>query len=287
MGLFLDERLARLKAERQRHAIRPQVVICDTCIERVGALLGSLRTVFDVLYCATLEEAEGLCRSEERCPAAVVTPLQPCGNGKMSTPSVFSPDVGTFLEVCGSRVAIVVYGRPEAISPAQQREAFLKGAVNFVNEASHQFPAELRDTLLDEITHWYDRGVCHGVRRYCSPEIVYSAEAQENFRDALRHFASCLRAVCTVVQEKVSEVTQKKLLRMWERGTRLGCPLVTGELYGKDAVTFSLERFRPVATHLADCADPSCAKLRRALLLTIRDSLSHEMPIEKHWWGHK
>lgn len=54
----------------------------------------------------------------------------------------------------------------------------------------------------------------------------------------------------------------------------LGCVRVQPALYGRRRVVLQPRDFPALAYHLAHCPRESCAQLRRALLLTVRQELS-------------
>jgi len=53
----------------------------------------------------------------------------------------------------------------------------------------------------------------------------------------------------------------------------LGCVHIQPSLYGKERVIMQRRDFPLIARHLAFCPKESCAQLRRALLLKVRDEV--------------
>jgi len=53
----------------------------------------------------------------------------------------------------------------------------------------------------------------------------------------------------------------------------LGCIHVQPALYGSKHVAMQRKDFPVIAQHLARCPKESCAQLRRALLLTVRENI--------------
>jgi hypothetical protein len=56
-------------------------------------------------------------------------------------------------------------------------------------------------------------------------------------------------------------------------GSLLGCIQIQPVLYGVSRVILRRKDFSILAHHLANCPKESCAQLRRALLLTIREQV--------------
>lgn len=117
---------------------------------------------------------------------------------------------------------------------------------------------------------------CAEAQRACMPAFVFSVPGQVNFRVALSHLLTCRSRVCASLRKKVRDGMKQKLGWLWQQESLLGCVSLQPFLYRTHSV-LNLERkenFSFLSKHLAHCPHESCAKLRRALLLTIRTSVS-------------
>lgn len=117
---------------------------------------------------------------------------------------------------------------------------------------------------------------CHEAYKACMPPFVFSVPGQVNFRSALHHLLECNKKTCISLRKKVRESMQDKLRWLFQEEALLGCVLVQPLIY-KSSRVVNLnqgQHFRAVAHHLAQCPQEACARLRRAVLLTVRDSVS-------------
>src|SRR6478752_2862833 len=114
---------------------------------------------------------------------------------------------------------------------------------------------------------------CHQAQKACMPAFVFSVPGQVNFREALHHLLTCQSRMCGSLRKKVRLGMQKKLRWLWREEALLGCIYVQPLLYRMAAVVDldKKENFAAVAKHLSRCPQESCARLRRSLLLSIRD----------------
>jgi hypothetical protein len=82
--------------------------------------------------------------------------------------------------------------------------------------------------------------------------------------------------MCSSLRKKVRLGMQKKLRWLFQQEALLGCIFVQPMLYRMAAVVDldKKENFVAVAKHLSRCPQESCARLRRSLLLSIRDHVS-------------
>lgn len=114
---------------------------------------------------------------------------------------------------------------------------------------------------------------CEQTRHACSPTYVFSVLGQVGFRHALDHLARCQRQDCRILRRKVLEGMIGKLRWLWREEALLGCVQVQPYLYGSRRILLQRSQFPYVAHHLSLCPKESCAQLRRALLLTVRDKV--------------
>ena len=117
---------------------------------------------------------------------------------------------------------------------------------------------------------------CHQAQKACMPSFVFSVSGQVNFREALHHLLSCQSRMCASLRKKVRQGMEEKLGWLWQEEALLGCIYVQPLLYRMAAVVDlgKKENFGAVAKHLSRCPQESCARLRRSLLLSIRDHVS-------------
>jgi len=114
---------------------------------------------------------------------------------------------------------------------------------------------------------------CDQVKRDCAPAYVFSVEGQVQFREALQHLSQCRRRQCVDLKSEVSDGMKTKVVWLFNEKVLLGCVQVQPYLYGARRPVFSRQTFGPMAHHLARCPKESCAQLRRALMLSVRDHL--------------
>ena len=117
---------------------------------------------------------------------------------------------------------------------------------------------------------------CNDAYKLCMPPFVFSDAGQGGFRYALMHLVSCRKRDCMALRKDVRECSHKKLRGLFDEGVTLGCSDCHPSLYVSNKVR-DLKRnlhFIPLAHHLAHCTHEDCAKLRRSLLLSVRDTVS-------------
>lgn len=117
---------------------------------------------------------------------------------------------------------------------------------------------------------------CQEAFRGCIPSFVFSVNGQSKFRDALDHLLICQKRDCTILRKKVKDGMYEKLQWLFREDALLGCIHVQPFLYRAQRTCDVREQryFLPVATHLSQCPHESCARLRRSLLLKVRDLVS-------------
>jgi hypothetical protein len=104
----------------------------------------------------------------------------------------------------------------------------------------------------------------------CAPPFVFSISGQVLFRHALHHLSSCKHRECRRLRSRVIRGMRRKLQWLTQEEVLLGCVQIQPYLYGVSSIHLSATNFSLVAVHLAHCPHDSCARLRRALLLTVR-----------------
>ena len=114
---------------------------------------------------------------------------------------------------------------------------------------------------------------CHGAREACMPSFVFSVEGQVGFRAALEHLATCNKQDCRTLRARVLDAMKIKLDWLLKEQSLLGCIHVQPALYGSRRIILRRSEFPILARHLARCPKESCAQLRRAVMLNIRDEL--------------
>jgi len=137
----------------------------------------------------------------------------------------------------------------------------------------HLSPSESADTAVAE----YD---CEQTRHACSPTYVFSVMGQVGFRQALNHLAQCQKQDCRTLRRKVFEGMAGKLKWLWAEAALLGCVQIQPYLYGSRRILLKREQFPYIAHHLSSCPRESCAQLRRALLLSIREKVRPVIVVE-------
>lgn len=117
---------------------------------------------------------------------------------------------------------------------------------------------------------------CNEAHKSCMPAFVFSVAGQVGFRHALEHLVDCRKKECQSLRKKVRESINTKVKWLFSEHALLGCIECQSFLYGERHSLNVAENknFILVASHLAKCPHDSCARLRRSVLLTIRDSVS-------------
>jgi len=118
-----------------------------------------------------------------------------------------------------------------------------------------------------------DDCVCNHVQAGCMPAYVFSVSGQVNFRNSLQHLAGCNSRECRRLNKHVYWGMVDKLTWLMEEHVLLGCVQMQPLIYGSKKLTCKRKEFPVIAHHLAHCHRESCAQLRRAILLTVRDQL--------------
>lgn len=108
------------------------------------------------------------------------------------------------------------------------------------------------------------------------PPFVFSVPGQVNFRLALDHLLTCKRRDCASLRRQVREGMQQKLRWLFQQEALLGCVLLQPMIYRAHTVINlgKNHNFQMISHHLANCPHEACARLRRSVLLTIRDNVS-------------
>ncbi len=117
---------------------------------------------------------------------------------------------------------------------------------------------------------------CNAAQKACMPAFVFSVAGQVGFRKALEHLVECRKKDCVSLRKKVRESMHEKIKWLFSEQVLLGCMECQAFLYGS-RTPLNLndnKHFSSVALHLSSCGHEGCAKLRRAVLLTVRDSVS-------------
>ena len=115
---------------------------------------------------------------------------------------------------------------------------------------------------------------CVDARRGCMPTFVFSVEGQVAFRTALHHLVRCRKAECVKLRRLVLKGMRNKLQGLFGETVLLGCVHVQPYIYGARRMRLSKDNFSTVSQHLSHCPKEACAKLRRSLLLAVRDVVS-------------
>lgn len=115
---------------------------------------------------------------------------------------------------------------------------------------------------------------CKQAKGGCRPAFVFSIPGQVKFRTALNHLKTCHKRQCQRLRKEVFNGIKIKLDWLWEEGKLLGCVRIQPLLYGSSRIILKRKDFAFVAHHLANCPQESCAQLRRALLLKVRDRVA-------------
>jgi hypothetical protein len=114
---------------------------------------------------------------------------------------------------------------------------------------------------------------CAEAQEQCRPSFVFSVAGQVGFRTALKHLANCSKMDCRTLRSRVFDTMQGKMRWLMKEESLLGCIHIQPALYGERRVVMAKKDFPTIAQHLARCPKETCAQLRRAVLLDIRDEL--------------
>lgn len=114
---------------------------------------------------------------------------------------------------------------------------------------------------------------CRQARGGCRPAFVFSVPGQVAFRRSLRHLKKCNKKCCQSLRKNVFVGMHDKLSWLMNEDRLLGCVQIQPVLYGVSRVTLKRKDFSVLAHHLANCPQESCAQLRRALMLTVRQQV--------------
>ncbi len=130
--------------------------------------------------------------------------------------------------------------------------------------------------LISESTQSETGCTCSEANKACIPSFVFSISGQVKFRAALDHLSECNSRRCISLRKKVKDAMKTKLSWLFEEEAILGCIQIQPFIYReKRIVDITRDRhFITVASHLSQCPSESCSKLRRSLLLSVRDNVS-------------
>jgi len=115
---------------------------------------------------------------------------------------------------------------------------------------------------------------CEEVKRGLAPSFVFSEEGELGFQSALCHLAVCRKKICLNFKKTVFLGIITKLDWLRKEDVFLGCHLIMPYLYRGKKVVVLKKDLNVVLSHLASCETENCAKLRRAVLLRIRDEIN-------------
>jgi hypothetical protein len=117
---------------------------------------------------------------------------------------------------------------------------------------------------------------CNEAQKACMPAFVFSVAGQIGFKRALEHLVECRKKDCSALRKIVRESMHEKLKWLFSEHALLGCVECQSFLYGPRTPLNVTEtkNFAITAHHLSSCSHEGCARLRRSVLLTIRDSVS-------------
>lgn len=117
---------------------------------------------------------------------------------------------------------------------------------------------------------------CSDAQKACMPAFVFSVAGQVGFRHALEHLIDCKKKDCVALRKKVRESMYDKLKWLFSENVLLGCMECQSFVYGvrQPMNLTDNKNFTVVAAHLSRCPQEACARLRRSVLLTVRDSVS-------------
>ena len=134
----------------------------------------------------------------------------------------------------------------------------------------------LTTAISDALDDYPTEYTCQEANKACMPSFVFSVAGQVKFRGALDHILGCNKQCCASLRKKVKDGMHTKIQWLFNEDVLLGCVHVQPFVYGsRRPVDIRVTRkFVPVAAHLSQCPHDSCARLRRSVLLTIRDLVS-------------
>ena len=117
---------------------------------------------------------------------------------------------------------------------------------------------------------------CHQAQKRCMPSFVFSVAGQVGFRAALDHLIACNTRDCASLRKKVKDGMYEKIHWLFKEEVLLGCVHVQPFLYRSRSIQDIRKQrhFITVASHLSQCPHESCARLRRSVLLKVRDNVS-------------
>jgi hypothetical protein len=121
-----------------------------------------------------------------------------------------------------------------------------------------------------------DAFTCAETQKACMPAFVFSIAGQIGFKRALEHLVDCRKKECVSLRKKVRESMNEKIKWLFAEHVLLGCMECQSFLYGvRNPLNLNDNKnFSATALHLSACTHEGCAKLRRSVLLTVRDSVS-------------
>lgn len=117
---------------------------------------------------------------------------------------------------------------------------------------------------------------CSEIQKKCTPSFVFSVAGQVGFRSALDHLVTCNKQHCSSIRKQVKESMHAKLKWLFKEEALLGCLEIQPFLYKEKRIVDLRQQkhFNPIASHLSQCPQESCARLRRSLMLAVRDQVS-------------
>lgn len=131
-------------------------------------------------------------------------------------------------------------------------------------------------TVSDPLATMAQDCTCHQAQKRCMPSFVFSVAGQVGFRTALDHLINCTSRDCASLRKKVKDGMYDKLRWLFQEEVLLGCIHVQPFLYRSRSVNDIRKQrhFVTIASHLSQCPHESCARLRRSVLLKVRDNVS-------------
>ncbi len=115
---------------------------------------------------------------------------------------------------------------------------------------------------------------CEGIKKGLAPSFVFSEEGETGFQNALYHLSLCRKSNCLKFRKIVFSGIKNKLDWLVKENVLLGCHFIRPYLYeGKRSLMLKKD-ICVVFRHLSSCDTESCGKLRRSVLLTIRDEIN-------------
>jgi hypothetical protein len=115
---------------------------------------------------------------------------------------------------------------------------------------------------------------CEEVKRGLAPSFVFSEEGEIGFQSSLCHLAVCQKKSCLAFKQVVFAGIKTKLDWLMEDRVLLGCHFIRPYLYRGEKIVILKKNLDSILKHLGSCDTESCAKLRRAVLLRIRDEIN-------------